>query len=112
MPKPRRLNMLVPLSLMSLAACSPSGPQTITSSTPDRLSDAAQLAVTCSGCHSDVSGGIVSLTGYSEAALKIALQRYKTDPDGTTVMHRLARGYSDENIAAISAYLATQEAAE
>lgn len=112
MPKPRRLNVLVPLSLMGLAACSPSDPQSITTTAPDRLSDAAQLAVTCSGCHSDQSGGIVSLTGYSEAALRTAFQRYKTEPDGTTVMHRLARGYSDENIAAISAYLATQEAAE
>ena len=112
MPKPRRLNVLVPLSLIGLAACGPSGPQTITSSAPDRLGDAAQLAVTCSGCHSDDNGGIVSLKGYSETALKTAFQRYKTEPDGTTVMHRLARGYTDENIAAISAYLATQEATE
>ena len=112
MPKPRRLNVLVPLSLLGLAACSPSGPQTISSTAPDSLSEAAQLAVTCSGCHSDVSGGIVSFTGYSEAALRTTFQRYKTESEGTTVMHRLARGYTDENIAAISAYLATQEAAE
>ncbi|KCZ94123.1 c-type cytochrome [Hyphomonas johnsonii] len=35
---------------------------------------------------------------------------YKYDPDGTTVMHRLARGYSDEQIAMISDYLATETA--
>ena len=34
------------------------------------------------------------------------LLAYKTDADGTTVMHRLMRRYSDEEIAALSAYFA------
>lgn len=112
MPKPRIQNVVLPLSLLGLAACGASEPAPGFSGSPDQLSPAAQLAATCSGCHSGVNGGIASLVGYSEMTLAEAFQGYKTDADGTTVMHRLARGYSDAQIEAISAYLSTQEGAE
>ena len=73
------------------------------------LSESASLALSCTGCHSDVPGAIVSLTAYSEDMLIEALERYQGETDGTTVMHRLARGYTDEEIAAISAYLGQSE---
>ena len=66
------------------------------------------LSTACSGCHSDLGGAIASLSTLSEAALIESLIRYKTEADGTTVMHRLARGYSDEEIALIAAYLGQQ----
>lgn len=96
------------LSLFGLAACgeptSDSGRVTMSvdSTVPTR---AQTLALACSGCHSDQSGAIASLAGYSEDMLTESLSRYKTEADGTTVMHRLARGYSDEDIAAIALYL-------
>ena len=34
-----------------------------------------------------------------------ALSDYRNDAEGTTVMHRLMRGYSEADIEAISAYL-------
>lgn len=34
---------------------------------------------------------------------------YKTEESGTTVMHRIARGYTDDDIALIAAYLTTQD---
>ncbi|MEO1660581.1 MAG: hypothetical protein AAFR51_06305 [Pseudomonadota bacterium] len=108
MPKSRIHKVVLPLSLLGLAACGASAPAT----PPDRLSQAGQLAATCSGCHSGASGAIASLVGYSDGALVEAFQRYKTEIDGTSVMHRLARGYTDEQITAISAYLSSQEAAQ
>ncbi len=72
----------------------------------DRTSLAASLASACSGCHSGSSAGIVSLDGYAEDALQQGFLRYKSEDEGTTVMHRIARGYSDEEIAMISAYIA------
>lgn len=108
-------SILVPLSLLGLAACG----QATTSadhSEPDTQSDAlsrgAMLASTCSGCHSEKAGAIASLGAYSEQMLIEAMQQYKTETDGTTVMHRLARGYSDEDIAAIGATLGADEAHE
>ena len=99
-----------PLSLMGLAACG--GAET----TPQSLSleqstdRAAVIALACSGCHSDQSGAITSLTDYPSDLMRDSLLNYKTDLDGTTVMHRLARGYSDAEIDLISAYLGTEEA--
>jgi cytochrome c553 len=34
-----------------------------------------------------------------------ALDRYRLEVDGTTVMHRLTRGYSEDQLQAISDYL-------
>ena len=105
---------IVPLSLLGLAACGgtsePSGSATLDSDTAV-LGTGATLATACSGCHSDQNGAIASLATYSEAELQDALARYKAETDGTTVMHRLARGYSDEDIALVSAYLGQKAAA-
>lgn len=67
---------------------------------------AARLSAACSGCHMPGGRAIADLTGLSEVELSQSLLGYKTDEAGTTVMHRLARGYSEDDIAAISAYLA------
>ncbi|MEQ9316306.1 MAG: hypothetical protein RLN72_10680 [Henriciella sp.] len=69
------------------------------------LSDTAALALACTGCHSAVGGGIVSLNGYTAEAILTPLKNYKLETNGTTVMHRLVRGYSDEELEAVSAYL-------
>lgn len=104
---------IVPLSLLGLVACSGAdvainpNDQAVDA---DQLGPGATLAAACSGCHSDVNGAIVSLSNYTEAQLQDTLARYKTEADGTTVMHRLARGYSEEDIALVSAYLSQDEA--
>ena len=109
MPNPSVSSALWSLSLLGLAACGgtadPNQPQSVEQTT----GKAALLAAACSGCHSDVSSGIVSLQGYSADALQLSLSTYKTDPNGTTVMHRLARGYSETDIEQISLYLGTED---
>lgn len=69
------------------------------------LSRAASLALTCSGCHGEADDAIISLSGLSGDTLEQALMRYKRETDGTTVMHRLMRGYGDADIAAVSAHI-------
>jgi len=107
--------IVLPLSLLGLAACG----QTAESTDPttpnvqlDLISRGSLIVATCSGCHSDRPGAIASLTAYSEAMLIETMIRYQSEMDGTTVMHRIARGYSDDDIAAISAYLGADEALE
>lgn len=75
-----------------------------------RLSQSASLAAVCSGCHGDDSSneGIVSLNGYSALRISILFRRYKNDPENPTAMHRMARGYTDEQIKLIARYLATE----
>jgi len=101
------------LGSLCLVACDSSGPSSrVGASIDTRTSPGAQLALTCSGCHSDASGAIASLQGYSEAQLRQSLLNYKTDSNRSTVMHRLARGYSDADIALLSAYLGSKPEVE
>ncbi|MEL6664111.1 MAG: cytochrome c, class I, partial [Pseudomonadota bacterium] len=74
-------------------------------------SGVASLAASCSGCHMESGGAIASLSGLTAEELQARLVAYKTE-DGATVMHRLARGYTTEQIASVSSYLADQQAAE
>lgn len=112
MPKYWLLAVVGPLSVLSLTACAPgvSNSNEEIADEIERSTDAAaRLTAACSGCHSAQSGAIASLVGYSEAQMLDRLRTYRDEPDGTTVMHRLARGYSDEEIALISAYLGGRE---
>lgn len=70
--------------------------------------EAARLAAACSGCHAGPGAEIASLEGRSAGDIRAMLGAYKSERGGTTVMHRLSRGYTDTEIEAVSAYLATQ----
>jgi cytochrome c553 len=76
---------------------------------------ARNLAATCANCHGangQALGEMKSLAG-TPAERTIALMTYfKTTPQppGITIMHQIAKGYSDEQIKLIAAYFATQPA--
>lgn len=73
------------------------------------ISEAASLSASCSGCHAVSGGAIADLSNYTEAQLLISLKGYRDDPDGSSVMHRLARGYTEAEIEAIAAYLGARD---
>jgi len=105
MPKPLLPGVAWLMSSFGLAACGASNtaPDPIDASRLDAATNrAATLAVTCSGCHSANGDVVVSLDGYGAEALRSALITYRSEVDGVTVMHRLARGYSDDDIAHLS----------
>ena len=65
------------------------------------------IGFTCAGCHGtdgDSQGSAPSLQGEDAERLKEMLMAYKTDKEQGTVMNRIAKGYSDEEIAAVSQY--------
>ncbi len=74
--------------------------------TQDPLGEGAALASVCSGCHGDApDAAIASLSGRSADEIAKAFQRYKNETDGPSAMHRMARGYSDEQIRLIAEFL-------
>ncbi len=103
----RRLVVFASVVFM-LSACDESGADKTGDATPDPhgVSGAAALSSSCSGCHSETGSAIVGLEALSASEMYEKLSFYKRDADGTTVMHRLARGYTDEQIKSISNYLA------
>ena len=67
------------------------------------------LALTCSGCHGGEGDAIPNYENLDRATLEARLLAYKTEADGTTVMHRLMRGYGEADIAAVAVYLTAPE---
>lgn len=77
--------------------------------------DVSLLAGTCLNCHvSDpkLATSIPVIAGKPEAVLKAQLLAYKSSqaPAGTTIMNRLAKGYSDDEVAALAAYFSKLDA--
>ena len=67
------------------------------------------LALTCSGCHGGSGDAIPDYHDLDRTTLEARLLAYKTEAGGTTVMHRLMRGYGEADIAAVAAYLTAPE---
>ena len=94
-----RYCLALALALPLLAGC---GGVTTESS---HLDQGALLSASCSGCHADGGEAIPSLRGISVAELAAKLQAYRNSAAGGSSMHRMARGYSDEQIALIAGTL-------
>ncbi len=72
------------------------------------------LAATCANCHGTdgraVPGsGSARLAGQSREFIVAQLQAFRSGGRPATVMHQLAKGYSDAQIQALAAFFATQQ---
>ncbi len=71
------------------------------------------LANACAGCHGTNGGSagatMPSLANQSEAAFIDAMTKFKSGERTSTIMGRLAKGYSDEEIKAMSGFFAKQK---
>jgi sulfide dehydrogenase cytochrome subunit len=112
----RRLSMLrtVPRLTATLAAaalCGAIATPAAAQSPPAELG--RNLAATCANCHGTggVSvGGTVSLAGTPKADLVAKMQDFKAGRRTGTIMPQLAKGYTDPQIEALSAWFAAQKA--
>jgi sulfide dehydrogenase cytochrome subunit len=84
-------------------------PQTPTTATPALAPAPGNvLSATCSGCHgkNGVSvAEIPSINGKTALQIQTAMLEFKTDRRPATVMNRHAKGFSDEEIAILAAYI-------
>ncbi len=75
--------------------------------------DGTMLSNTCAGCHgtdgASVGPSLPSLAGMSAAYLTDQMNAYKAGETAGTIMNRIAKGYSDDDIAAIANFFATQK---
>ena len=77
--------------------------------------DVSVLAGSCANCHGTDGrspGPIASIAGKPESVLRDQLKAFKaeTPPPGTTIMNRLAKGYTDEQIDALAKYFSQVKA--
>jgi len=99
--KDRRGVFSAPVLLAALAAGSPA------------FADAPPGATACTGCHGPAALGtaIPSLEGHAAADIVVQMQAFLTGQRESTVMDRIAKGFSEEETRAIAEWLANPEAA-
>lgn len=97
----RRGRLSAPVLLAVLVASTPA------------LADAPPGATACTGCHgpAPLGSAIPSLDGHAAADIIAQMQAFRTGQRQTTVMDRIANGFSDEETRAIAEWLANLEAA-
>jgi cytochrome c553 len=71
------------------------------------------LAAACANCHGTnglSQQGMPNLAGQQRAYLAQQMQDFRAGKRPATIMHQLAKGYSDEQIDALAAYFSAQKA--
>jgi cytochrome c553 len=74
--------------------------------------DAPAGATACSGCHPAsraVDAGVTRLIGRNPADLVAAMQAFRSGQLASTVMGRIAKGFSDDEIKAIAEWYGAQK---
>jgi len=74
--------------------------------------DAPPGASSCSGCHPATRAAettVPRLVGRDAAQLVSAMQSFRSGQRPSTVMDRIAKGYSDDEVKAIAAWYAAQK---
>jgi cytochrome subunit of sulfide dehydrogenase len=69
-------------------------------------------AAACSGCHptsTHVTSPVVRLAGLDRAAIVRAMQEFRSGQRAGTVMDRIAKGFTDDEIQALAAWFAAQK---
>ena len=71
------------------------------------------LAAACANCHGTNGSalqGMPVLAGQQKTYLAQQMQDFKAGRRPATIMHQIAKGYSDEQIEALAAYFSAQKA--
>jgi cytochrome c553 len=66
-------------------------------------------AASCSGCHAATSQAIPNIYGRDADATRSTLLAFRNGSMPATVMTRIAKGFSEDEIGSIAAWLATQK---
>lgn len=84
----------------------------IGAATAANLANAPPGALSCSGCHASaasVETPVPRLAGRDANAIVAAMQAFRAGQMPATVMDRIAKGFTDEEIKAIAAWYAAQK---
>jgi sulfide dehydrogenase cytochrome subunit len=76
-----------------------------------KLNQARYLAANCANCHGTqgrAEAGFFSLAAYPKEAFVAQMKAFREGARPATIMHQLAKGYSDEQIELMADYFARQ----
>lgn len=70
------------------------------------------IGFTCNGCHGSdgvSKGAAPSIKGLPASYLESAMKDFKAENRPATIMNRIAKGYTDEELTAVSQYYASMK---
>ena len=106
---PMRLQLLIPAAVaIALAA----GSATVAVGADTSTTTGRDIAATCANCHGTDGrsrGTFPSIAGQDKAYLVQQLKDFRDGKRPSTIMQQLAKGYTDEQIEAAAAYLASRK---
>ena len=109
LPRPMASSLLGALLIGSLALTTVAGANDDVSR--EQLEVMAGGCASCHGTDGRLSGAVPALAGRPQAVLESRLLAFKGDTvEDTTVMNRIARGFSDEELSALAEHFATIDA--
>jgi cytochrome c553 len=76
---------------------------------------ARNLAATCANCHGtngNAVGDMKPLAGVAASKIVAMVADYKSGNQPATIMHQIAKGYTDEQIKLVAEYFAAQKPAK
>jgi cytochrome c553 len=100
--------LILPAALAIIGAASPASAQT-----PDP-NLGRNLAAGCANCHGtngNSVGGVASLAGESRDGMVQKMKDFRSGKRPATLMHQIAKGYTDAQVEAIAAYFSAQKPA-
>lgn len=104
----KSLIMLLWFSVFTVAYAQNIEPKPTTTANP------AYLAANCANCHGSkgvvAPGGIPPLAGLKKEYMVAQMLAFRDGKRQATIMHQLAKGYTDEQITLIAEYFAQQTA--
>ena len=75
------------------------------------LNQVRYMAANCANCHGtngNSVGGMESLAGYDRDKFISVMKAFKSGEKPATIMHQLSQGYTDEQVAAMADFFASQ----
>ena len=95
---------MIPTIFLLMLACA---------AAPALAQDAQRLAATCAICHGTqgrpVTQDVVPLAGLPREHIASQMRAFRDGQRPATVMHQIAKGYSDAQIDALAAWFAAQK---
>lgn len=111
---PARMSVAVLAFATSAASTWAQAPAPAAPSTASTVLHVRALAATCANCHGTNGKApdgavVVSLAGLPKEYIVAQMAAFKSGARTATVMHQLAKGYSDAQIEQIATYFAAQK---
>jgi cytochrome c553 len=108
---PKRLQLLLPFAV-AIALAAGGGTVALGADTSASANVGRDIAANCANCHGTDGrsrGAIPPIAGQDKAYLVQQLKDFRDGKRPSTIMQQLAKGYTDEQIEAAAAYLASRK---